>query len=175
MNNENIPEAWLRGPVEGIDPLLQPVAHALIQSAEEIKKYTTDFPENLLWEKPAGRASVAFHLQHIAGVIDRMLTYADSKSLTPGQFAFLNAEGKKDQGLSLKMLVNSAIEKINEAIFILKKIPASSLSETRTVGRKKLPSSVIGLLFHAGEHTQRHIGQMLVTISVLKKFSKKEV
>lgn len=170
-----MPEAWLRGPVEGIDPLLQPVAHALIQSAEEIEKYTTDFLENLLWEKPAGRASVAFHLQHIAGVIDRMLTYADSKSLTPEQFAFLNAEGKPDQAISLKMLVNSAIEKINEAIFILKKIPASSLSETRTVGRKKLPSTVIGLLVHAGEHTQRHIGQMLVTISILKEFSKKEV
>ncbi len=175
MENDNLPEAWLRGPVEGIDPLLQPVAHALIQSKEEIEKYTRGFPDELIWQQPAGRASVAFHLQHIAGVIDRMLTYAHAENLTTEQFEYLDAEGKMNETIKLKFLKEAAIEKIEEAISHLSEISPSNLLEKRTVGRKKLPSTLIGLLFHAGEHTQRHIGQMLVTISILKERSKKEV
>ena len=56
-----------------------------------------------------------------------------------------------------------------KALEIFKSTPEAILTEKRFVGRKQLPSSVIGLYFHAAEHSQRHIGQMLVTISVLKK------
>ncbi|WP_373398612.1 hypothetical protein V8V91_02485 [Algoriphagus halophilus] len=42
-----------------------------------------------------------------------------------------------------------------------------SFSEFRTVGRAQLPSTVGGLLFHAAEHTQRHFGQLLVTVKVI--------
>jgi uncharacterized damage-inducible protein DinB len=37
------------------------------------------------------------------------------------------------------------------------------------VGRAKLPSTVLGLLFHAAEHTQRHVGQLLVTAKVVRE------
>jgi len=37
------------------------------------------------------------------------------------------------------------------------------------VGRKRIPSNVIGLLFHTAEHTQRHTGQLLVTVKVLTR------
>jgi hypothetical protein len=39
----------------------------------------------------------------------------------------------------------------------------ATLTATREVGRARLPSTVIGLLFHAAEHTQRHAGQALTT------------
>jgi uncharacterized damage-inducible protein DinB len=42
-----------------------------------------------------------------------------------------------------------------------------TITEVRTVGRKKLPSTVSGLLFHAAEHTMRHTGQLLVTARIL--------
>ena len=166
MNN-NKPEVWLRGKVEGVPSLLQPAAHALLQSGEEVEKYMQDFPEELLWEKPAGRASVGFHLQHLTGVMDRMLTYAKAEKLSENQFQYLKKEGKPDHETSGAFLVKNFQEKVNEAIDFLKKTPENILTEYRPVGRKELPSTVIGLLFHAAEHSQRHVGQLLVTVSFL--------
>ena len=85
-------EVWLRGPLKGVPPLLQPVGHALLQSLEEVKGIMVGFPEELLWERPAGVASVGFHLQHLTGVLDRLFTYAKGLPLTPEQLAFLQAE-----------------------------------------------------------------------------------
>ena len=50
----------MRGPVENIPALLQPVAHALLQALDEVMEIVQDFPEALLWHKPAGMASPAF-------------------------------------------------------------------------------------------------------------------
>jgi len=163
----NKPEVWLRGKVEGVPNLLQPAAHALLQSGEEVQKYMQDFPEDLLWEKPAGRASVGFHLQHLTGVVDRMLTYAKAEKLSENQFKYLKNEGKPDQEISATFLVKNFQKKVNEAIDFLKNTPENILTENRPVGRKELPSTVIGLLFHAAEHSQRHVGQLLVTVSFL--------
>jgi hypothetical protein len=85
------PEAWLRGPVEGVPPLLQPVAHALLQAAEEVDALLDDFPEERLWERPAGAASAGFHLQHLRGVVDRLFTYARGEALSAAGSA---AEGR---------------------------------------------------------------------------------
>lgn len=90
-------EYWLSGPVPNIPPLLQPTAHALLQSVREAKDYLSGFPENKLWDKPFGRASVGFHLRHLTGVLDRLLTYAKEETLTDAQFQFLKtkATGRK--------------------------------------------------------------------------------
>lgn len=162
-------EVWLRGKIDDIPDLLQPVAHALLQASEDIRKYTQYFPEELLWHKPAGRASVGFHLQHITGVMDRMLTYSEGKKLSEAQFSALKNEGNPEIQTSLLNLVDISDEKIAYAINKLKSIDTSTLTQSRTVGRKALPSTVIGLLFHAAEHVQRHVGQLLVTVSVLKE------
>lgn len=168
MKEKELPEYWLRGKIEEIPDLLQPVIHSLLQSKMELKKYMMDFPEDLLWEKPAGRASVGFHLQHLTGVLDRLFTYVEGKKLQQEQLEYLKKEGVPDAGLSSKTLIVEFDHKIEEVLKKLKSIPTSSLTEFRGVGRKQLPSSVIGLLFHAAEHTQRHIGQLLVTLSVVK-------
>lgn len=86
------PEVWLRGPILDIPPILQPVAHALLQAREEVDTLLIGFPETYLWEKPAGMASPGFHLQHLAGVIDRLFTYARGESLSKGQLTALAAE-----------------------------------------------------------------------------------
>lgn len=161
-------EVWLRGPVEGIPALLQPAAHALLQTSEELKKYTDGISPEQLWEKPVGRASIGFHLQHITGVLDRMMTYSKGESLTESQFEFLRAEGKESSAIRLENLITDFDNKLAEALSYFKTLPEEILTEKRTVGRKKLPSTVIGLLFHAAEHSQRHTGQLLVTVSILK-------
>lgn len=161
------PEFWLDGPIPEIPPLLQPSAHGLLQANREVQRYLTDFPENLLWEKPFGRAAVGFHLRHLTGVLDRMLTYAKGNALSKEQFIYLKDEGNAEMNTSIAQLINAFDNKIAEALAYFKSIDETTLTDTRTVGRKKLPTTVIGLLFHAAEHSQRHVGQLLVTVSAL--------
>jgi uncharacterized damage-inducible protein DinB len=161
-------EFWQRGPVENVPDLLQPVAHALLQANEEVKRYTENFPENLLWEKPYGVASVGFHLNHLTGVLDRMFTYAANQKLTQGQFQFLKAEENPDHlPLKINELIQAFDQKVQEALAYLKQTSTEDLTEFRGVGRAQLPSTKLGLLFHAAEHIQRHVGQLLVTVRVL--------
>jgi len=70
--DEENTEFWLRGPVPGIIDVLQPAAHALLQTNKELYEYTNNFPDDRLWEQFYGRASVGFHMQHITGVLARM-------------------------------------------------------------------------------------------------------
>jgi len=158
----------MRGPVHGVPALLQPVAHALLQVQEDAIKYTQNLTDEDIWKTPFGVASIAFHLQHISGVIDRMFTYADNRGLSEEQFAFLKKEGLEDRNLSLPILLSDLGQQINTALTYLKNIDSSTLTETRYLGRKRIPTTCIGLLFHAAEHTQRHIGQLLVTARYLR-------
>ncbi len=163
------PEVWLRGPVKGISPLLQPVAHALLQSREEVLRNMTDFPTELLWEKPCGVASVGFHLQHLSGVLDRLFTYAKSKPLTPDQLAYLQSEElPPNQETTVQHLMKRFDEQVEIALAQLLETSDEQLLNPVGVGRKQLPSTVLGLLFHAAEHTQRHTGQLLVTSRILR-------
>jgi uncharacterized damage-inducible protein DinB len=162
-----MPEVWLRGPLPGIPALLQPVAHALLQAKEEIDQLLGGFPEALLWERPAGVASVAFHLQHIVGVLDRLFTYANGQQLSSIQLTQLKAEGVSNPKCTKEILLHELQEKIDATIEQLSNIEESSLYEHRVVGRQQLPSTKMGLIFHAAEHTMRHAGQLHVTVKVL--------
>lgn len=159
----------MSGPVEGIPPLLQPVAHALLQAREEVHTYLEGFPDKLLWERPAGVASVGFHLQHLKGVLDRLFTYAQRQQLSEEQLSYLYAEGKPaaNQTYQVQDLLKAYDEQVDKALEQLKTIDESALTDFRGVGRKQLPSTVQGLLFHAAEHTMRHVGQLLVTAKIL--------
>lgn len=162
-------EYWLRGPVEGIPGLLQPVAHALLQARDEVTNALIDFPDDKLWEKPAGSASAGFHLQHPRGVLDRLFTYANNEMLNQQQLSELSNEGKPYEGNStVEQLVKKLSDQVDLSLAQLKITPESILTEERGVGRAKIPSNVIGLLFHAAEHTMRHTGQLLVTVKVVK-------
>ena len=168
MGVEEKKEYWLRGPVDDVPALLQPVAHALLQARDEIKTALVSFPENKLWEKPQGVASVAFHLQHLCGVLDRLFTYAKEEKLNPQQLAFLAEEGIQHSTISIEMLLKQFDEQVDKAIEQLKSTDTNTLTDARGVGRKQIPATVIGLLFHTAEHTMRHTGQLLVTITMLK-------
>lgn len=169
MANERKPEVWLRGPLEGIPPLLQPVAHALLQAREEANQLMGDFPEILLWVMPVGMASPGFHLQHMAGVLDRLFTYARGEALTEHQLSKLSLEGKMPEiGYSVNTLLEIFNRQVDDAITQLSSVDELTLTDKRGVGRAQLPSTVIGLYTHAAEHIMRHIGQLLVTSKILK-------
>lgn len=162
-------EVWQRGPLENIPGLLQPVAHALLQAREELHDIMNTFPEKLLWERPAGVASAAFHLQHLTGVLDRLFTYARKESLSHEQLYALSIEGnQKETPSSMMELIELFNKQVDLSISELTEVNIDRLTEVRTVGRKLIPTTLIGLYVHAAEHTMRHIGQLLVTVKVLK-------
>lgn len=164
----NLPEVWLRGETtSGLSPYLQPAANALLQAREEITAMLGNFPENLLWEKPAGAAAVGFHLKHITGVLDRLLTYAENKALTEMQLEYLKNEAV-DTGETTAVLLADVKNAITRTIERYRNFSVDQLTDFRGVGRQQLPSTVIGLCFHAAEHTMRHTGQLLVVVKVIK-------
>ncbi|NIG53896.1 DinB family protein [Chitinophaga sp. Cy-1792] len=158
-------EYWMRGPVENIPALLQPVAHTLLQARSEINRLMMGFPEEQLWDKPSGVASPGFHLKHLAGVLDRLFTYAKGTLLTPEQMDYLKAE--ESHTGTLQELLDHYNAQTNKALEQLSATAENTLTDFRGIGRKQLPSTVQGLLFHAAEHTMRHTGQLLVTVRVL--------
>lgn len=162
-------EVWLRGSLPHIPSLLQPVAHALLQAREEVEIIVQDFPEDKLWERPADMASAGFHLQHLTGVLDRLFIYARAETLNEAQLKWLANEGNPQQGLErVDHLFQRFSKQVDAALLQLQQTDPATLLEVRGVGRAQIPSTVLGLLFHAAEHTQRHVGQLLVTVRILK-------
>lgn len=159
-------EAWLRGPVPGIDPLLQPVAHALIQAREDVERFVPTVPPEALWSRPHGAASAGFHLLHLAGALDRLFTYARGETLSDMQKIALKAESVDHSELEGAALIARVANAVNVALEQLRTTDIATLTEERRVGRTAQPSTVIGLLFHAAEHTTRHVGQFITTIKI---------
>jgi hypothetical protein len=169
MTDNNKPEVWLRGPLEGISAYLQPIAHALLQAREEVNDIMEGFPDEFLGIRPMGMASPGFHLEHLAGVLDRLFTYAKGAMLTQQQLNALALEGDASQkNYTLGVLLERFNVQVDEAIQQLTETDEATLTEQRGVGRAQIPSTVIGLYTHAAEHTMRHVGQLLVTVRILK-------
>ena len=159
------PEVWLRGPLPDYIDELQPVAHSLLQVREELARAATVSPRQL-WARPSGAASIGFHLKHLAGSLDRLLTYAAGKQLNATQQQYL-ADEERETGESAETLVHLAQSAIDRALDHVRTTPLCTLDDAREVGRGRLPSTVLGLLYHAAEHAQRHSAQIITTAKIL--------
>jgi uncharacterized damage-inducible protein DinB len=168
MRPSSSPEVWLRGPIQGFPSELMPVAHSLLQIREELDRVVLPLSREELWARPGGAASIGFHLTHLAGSLDRLLTYARGQSLGEEQRLALDAEERAgsvgEQPAILLRLVDDAI---GRALDQLRATRVETLHEHRRVGRAGLPSTVLGLLFHAAEHAQRHAGQIVTTAKIV--------
>ena len=161
-------EVWLRGPVYGIPAALVPVAHALLQAREDVAGVASGVPDTVLWTRPGGAASPAFHMFHMAHALDRLMTYARGESLTDPQREALAMERSGDVDADAAELIHLVETTIDWAIRQLRCTPESTLANERRVGKAGAPSSVLGLLFHAAEHTTRHTGQLITTLKILQ-------
>lgn len=162
-------EAWLGGKLEGYAPLVMPAAHALAQAIVDLQKHAPGLSNEELRARPNNSPSAAFHLRHIAGSIDRLLTYSRGEQLNDAQFAALKAETADDSALSAAELTHRAVAEINNALEILKNVDLNDLFEERFVGRQKLPTNVFGLFFHIAEHTARHVGQVITMVKIVQR------
>ena len=152
-------EKWLTGPVPGFDPMLMPVAHALLQVRDDVRRALDGLSDDQVWQRVGASATIGFHALHIAGATDRLLTYARGEQLSAVQVAAAREESRIS-GLGAAAL-NAHVEHAMEAALEqVRRTPVSTLTAPRDVGRDHLPSTVIGLLFHAAEHAARHAGQM---------------
>jgi hypothetical protein len=163
------PEPWLRGPVAGVPPLLQPAAHAFIMSVEDCRAAAGNLTQDQLWHSPGGAATVGFHLQHLAGSTDRLLTYARGAGLDVAQKTALAAERTPGTPRPTAAgLLREWQAMVDRALAQLAATPEATLLEARLVGRAQLPSTILGLLFHAAEHASRHTGQVVTTAKIVK-------
>jgi uncharacterized damage-inducible protein DinB len=146
-----------------------PAAHALLQSRTDLETHAARLTLEQVWAEPGGAPSVGFHLRHIAGSTDRLLTYTAERSLSEDQFRFL--AGERIAGTpptEVKQLIAAAQSAVDQALAAIRDTPDEALFETRTVGRAMLPTNLFGLLFHIAEHTQRHTGQLIATASIVR-------
>jgi hypothetical protein len=160
-------EVWLSGPVPGVAPLLQPVAHALMAAKAEVEALAPPVPIDVLWERRGGAASAGFHLLHLAGALDRLFTYARGEALSDEQKAAARAEAQDHSSKDGHALVAIVSAQIERAMAQIRATDPATLLDERKIGRAGLPSTVIGCLFHGAEHSTRHAGQFISTVKIL--------
>jgi uncharacterized damage-inducible protein DinB len=162
------PEVWLRGrPVEGVPAVLQPVAHSLLQCREELERLLPGMTPDRIWHSENTAASIGFHVRHAIGSLDRLFTYARGALLSDAQRQVLAQESQSDTDLTADDLLAAFEAAVERALDQLRSTEEAVLTHERLVGRSRLSSTVIGLLFHAAEHTQRHVGQATTTSKLL--------
>ncbi len=160
------PEPWLRGPLPGVHPLLAPPLRTLQQVREELAACTEGLTSEQIWARPHGLTSLGFHLRHLAGSTDRLSAYLRGEPLSEALLAAMRREG--EPGASREELlaeVNAALDRA-EALF--RSLDPASLTEPRAVGRKALPTTVVGLVFHIAEHAFRHLGQAVSAAKLVR-------
>lgn len=158
----------MRGPIDGIDPMLMPVAHALVQVREDLEQLAHQVPLDRVWTRPGGAASIGFHVRHLGGALDRLFTYARGESLTDAQKAAARPESiAGDPPAALAEVVRETGAAIERALEQLRQTNRDRLLDHRGIGRAQLPSNMLGLLFHAAEHSTRHAGQAITTAKIL--------
>jgi uncharacterized damage-inducible protein DinB len=161
-------EWWQRGPIDGVPAVLQPIAHVLLQVRESVGEIVEPLTEEEWNARPARVASAAFHVRHIAGVIDRLFTYARGNALSAQQLAAIQSEGEELLTPDVAPVLRALSARVETAVAELRTIDVTTLGEFRGVGRAQLPSTVIGCLVHGAEHAMRHVGQLSVTARIVR-------
>ena len=157
---DHLPEPWLRGAIHGVHPLTAPLLFTFQQAREDLSLHTVGLTDEQIWAAPNGLGSAGFHLRHIAGSINRLMTYLQGGTLDDGQMETLRTE-HEPAGAGREELLALVGRAFEEGEAVVRAIDPATLGEPRTVGRKHLPTTVIGLLVHIAEHTQRHVGQAI--------------
>lgn len=160
------PEPWLRDTIHDLHPALAAVLYSFEHADEDLTQWTDGLSTDQIWTSPAGLASVGFHIRHIAGSIDRLITYALDLALSEEQLRALS--GESEPGASRDELLAQFRMYLAAASAKIRGIHPDRFEERRFVGRKRLPVTTLGLLVHMAEHTQRHVGQAIVTCKLVR-------
>ena len=161
----SLPEPWLRGTLAEVPAVGRGVLHALELAWEDAKKWCGELSDAQIHARPAGLPSVAFQLRHIAGSLDRLLTYAEYRTLSEKQVQSLKAEAISEG--SVNELFEELQASISRGSLRIRALASQDLGAPREVGAKRLPTTLGGLLVHIADHTQRHVGQAITTAKLV--------
>jgi uncharacterized damage-inducible protein DinB len=165
MTEKVQPEPWLRGTLHDLPAITRAVLHALELAGEDLERWCGPLSDEQINVRRSGLAPVAFHIRHIAGSIDRLLTYAEGGQLTSEQMDALKAES--EQRATHSQLFAQLRQALEDAARRIRRFEPKEFEQTRAVGRRQLPTTVGGLLVHVADHTQRHVGQAITTAKVV--------
>ncbi len=160
-------EPWMRGPIPGVELLVMPVFYSFQLVREDLAAHTEGISQEQLWLRVGSLPSLGFHLRHIAGSVERLTSYLMGEQLSEAQLAFLREEGAP--GATLAELIGGIETVFAETERRLRTIDPGMMGEARYIGRKRLPTTVLGLLVHIAEHTQRHLGQAITTAKLVRE------
>ena len=166
MHQPKLPEPWLRGTLTEVPPVQRAVLHALERAKEDLQHWCGDLSDEELSARPGGIAPVAFHLRHIVGSTDRLLTYAEGNALSTEQIAVMKAES--DAHSTRAALFEELDRHWESTAARVRSFTSEQLHEARFVGRQQMPTTVAGLLVHVADHTMRHVGQAITTAKIVK-------
>jgi hypothetical protein len=159
-------EPWLTGSRRDVHPLLAPTLYSYAQAREDLAHWTTELTDAQIWSRPHGLAPVGFHIRHIAGSVERLTTYLKDEQLTAEQLHALQREMQAGPGRDeLLRALDDSLQRSEKVILAL---DPATLEHPRAVGRKRLPTTVSGLLVHLAEHTQRHVGEAIITAKLAR-------
>jgi uncharacterized damage-inducible protein DinB len=158
------PEPWLRSTKQDVPAVPRAVLHALELAHEDLHRWCAPFSDADLNASPSGLPSVAFQIRHIARSVDRLLTYAEARSLNAHQQAQLQSESATAANKELFSELDGALTAAATRILAL---ASTDLEQPRSVGTRALPTTLGGLLVHIADHTQRHVGQAITTAKLL--------
>ncbi len=161
-------EPWMRGPLEGVHPVIQPLLFSFQQAREDLEKWTERLTPEQLWARPLDLGPVGFHVRHAGRAAERLAVYLKGEQLTERQIDELKRE--MEPGATREELLSDLEDRLRMAETVVRGIDPASWTEPRHVGRKRLPTTVGGLITHIAEHTQRHVGEAIVTAKVVRHF-----
>ena len=158
-------EPWLQGTLIDVPVVQRALLHSLQMAQEDTTKWCGGLSDLELHARPFGLPSVAFQLRHVARSLDRFCTYAEGTPLHQDQLAILATE--MDNNGTRESIFNELEQSLERTRRRLDAIVRQPLDSPVAIGRRRLPTTLAGLLVHAAEHTQRHVGQAITTAKVI--------
>ncbi len=166
---DNLTEAWMRGSIPGVHPVISHLLRASTQIREDADAALRDLSTEKIWFNPHGATSPGFHAKHLAGSTSRLLTYLAGLQLTEEQLAEIPREGKgQESAAELVAVVSSALDRYDEAI---RNLSPDDFGAPREIGRKRHPATAIAIAIHIVEHGQRHIGGLIAAAKLARASS----
>ena len=159
-------EPWLRGTHTDVPPVGRAVLHALELAVDDAHRWTEGLSDLEIQAQPLGLMSICAQLKHIAGSVDRLLTYAEGHQLSDQQLSAMKAEQSGAE--TREQLLANLQTAIGDAAGRVRALATADLNAERRVGRKNLPTTMGGALIHVADHTQRHVGQLVTTAKLVK-------
>jgi len=146
--------------------LLAPTLYAYMQAYDDVVQWTEGLSDGQIWSRPHGLAPAGFQLRHIAGSVERLTAYLRGQQLTALQLEAVHRE--MEPGLGRTALLEVVAGSFQDSGRVIRSLDPATLIDSRAVGRKQLPTTVAGLVVHLAEHTQRHVGELIITTKLAR-------